>query len=562
MIMAIEDFTYPPELRRFVHYRPEQPGPTPENLQELEQLLNEIWSKKSGKTPADQQVLDNFKERCGLSEEAVAEREQRILKQMDKKQAIEVAFNAAPECRPGRPSVLSALVMNMTPWVFREIRIRFNSLDLAITEHAQPRPIKLLEGHDVLPVYLHYRAPQEAKLATLAVDVDVCDHGGEWQAYRSRHGILLSFPGPDKAPVVRVRTTGSTAALAGFDLPPGIKGFEGGRLASMGRHTPNIEHLLPIELELDAARTRQLQSEVAQVKPAAAFSGRGTALSRALLRSLNPAHAPERIELVSRPFMVLGRYNENSRVGFGDFALGFLPGFRQISRLHCAICASGDGLAIMHASMHEGSYTGLNAQKLAYGRWQRLESGDTLDICGLYQLNVAVAWSAELDFSDDMEAANQAEELGQCLLEVVAMVKQLEKADSGSLKQNLRTRYVNLKRLQDKAATLNGVDKPGLLLNARFYREDSAQQRVLHVYLPKRISLGSSRQAGLRVNAPDVAPQHAEIQFKNGLYWLKNSGEPGSVRIAGQGLETDDTLPLTKGDEIAIGAARFVFEAY
>ncbi|MCP5425731.1 MAG: FHA domain-containing protein [Gammaproteobacteria bacterium] len=561
--MTIEDFTYPPELRRFVHFHPEHTGPTPENLQELEQLLSEIWSKKTGKTASDQLVIEHFKELCGLGEEWVAEREQRILKQMDKKQTIELAFNAAPECRPGRPSVLTALVMNTTPWVFREIRIRFDSLDLDITEHAQPRPIKLLEGHDVLPVYLHYRAPYEAQLATLGVEVEVCDNNGEWQAYRSRHGILLSFPGQDKAPFVRVRTTGNTPSMAVFDLPRGIKGIEGGRLASMGRHAPSIEQLLPIELELESERTRVLQAKVAQVQSAAnTFSGRGTTLSRALLRSLNPEQAPERIELVSRPFMVLGRYNESTDVCFGDFALGFVPGFRQISRLHCAICASGDGLAIMHASMHEGSYTGLNAQKLVFGGWQRLESGDTLDFCGLFQLHVAVSWSAELDFADDLENTHQAEELGQYLLEVVAMVKQLEKAGSGDLKNNLRTRYVNLKRLQDKAAALNGVDKPGLMLNARFYREDSAQQRILHVYLPKRISLGSSRQAGVMINAPDVVAQHAELQFKNGLYWLKNTAESGSVGIAGQGLETEETLPLTKGDEINIGSARFVFEAY
>ncbi|MEZ5584325.1 MAG: hypothetical protein R3F37_17645 [Candidatus Competibacteraceae bacterium] len=137
--------------------------------------------KNSGKTEDDQRVLDHFQELCGLNKELVAEREQRILQLLNKQQPIVVGFNTAPEFRPGRPSVLSR-VMNTTGWVFKEVRVRFESPDLTLREHAQPRPIKLLEGHDALPVYLRYRAPQEALLAALSVAVEVCDHRGEWRS--------------------------------------------------------------------------------------------------------------------------------------------------------------------------------------------------------------------------------------------------------------------------------------------------------------------------------------------------------------------------------------------
>jgi hypothetical protein len=580
MAMSTVDFTYPPELKRFVHYQPESLGATPANLRELEQLLQEIWGKTSGKTEDDQRVLQYFQDLCGLNKELVAEREQRILQLLNKQQPIVVGFNPCPEYRPGRPSVLSALVMNATSRVFREVRVRFESPDLALREHAQPRPIKLLEGHDALPVYLHYRAPQEALLATLSVAVEVCDHRGEWQAYTSRYNVLLNFPPPENDPVVKIRTAaGSTRSTASFNLPQIGADIrwgktndsadqagplaDSGHLPPLGRQLPSLENMLPIELEANWLRTHQLQTETAAAQAVTQLGRPGTPLSRALLRSRNPIYAPERIEIVSRPFMVCGRYNENTQTGFGDLALGFLPAYGMISRLQCAICATGDGLAVMHAGTNpEKSYTGLNAQHLLRGRWQRLESGDVLDICGLYRLKVTLGWSTTLDLTDDSGTFSQAEELGECLLEVVNLVKELEKVGTASLKQKLRKRYATLKRMQEQAAALNGVDKAGLLLYARFYRQDTSQRRITHIYLPKRITLGSSQQAGLRIDAPDVAPQHAELSFKDGIYWLKNLVGRGDVAVAQHALETEETTALSTGDELRIGMARFVFEGY
>ncbi|NJN47022.1 MAG: FHA domain-containing protein [Candidatus Competibacteraceae bacterium] len=575
--MSTVDFTYPPELKRFVHYRPEGLGPIPANLRELEQLLQEVWSKTSGKTEDDQRVLDHFQDLCGLNKELVAEREQRILQLLNKQQPIVVGFNTSPDFRPGRPSVLSALVMNTTGWVFREVRVRFDSPDLTLREHAQPRPIKLLEGHDALPVYLHYRAPQDALLAALSVAVEVCDHRGEWQAYTSRYNVLLNFPPPGNDPVVKIRTAGSSRSTTRFSLPQ-IRGNlrwnkddpvgqpnglgNGGHMPPLGRQLPNLDNLLPIELEANWLRTHQLQAEVAATEAVAQLGKEGTPLSRALLRSRNAAYAPERIEIVSRPFVIGGRYNESTRTGFGDLALGYLPTYGMISRLHFALCATGDGLAVMHAGNNPASYTGLNDQRLIRGRWQRLESGDVLDICGLYQLKMALGWSTTLDLTEDGGTFSQAEELGECLLEVVNLVKELEKAGTAAMKQKLRTRFAALKRMQEQAAALNGVDKPGLLLYARLYREDVSQRRVTHVYLPKRITLGSSQQAGLRVEAPDVAPQHAELSFKDGMYWIKNLVERGEVVVAQQLLEPEETAALRHGDELQIGMAHFVFEGY
>ncbi|MEZ5584327.1 MAG: FHA domain-containing protein [Candidatus Competibacteraceae bacterium] len=187
------------------------------------------------------------------------------------------------------------------------------------------------------------------------------------------------------------------------------------------------------------------------------------------------------------------------------------------------------------------------------------ESGD-VGYLGLYQLKVALGWSTKLELTEDGETFSQAEELGECLLEVVNLVKALEKAGTAAMKQKLKR--AALKRMQEQSAALIGVDKPGLLLHARLYREDASQQRITHIYLPKRITLGSSQQAGLRIDAPDVAPQHAELSFKDGIYWLKNLVGRGDVVVAQQPLENEETVALSHGDEVQIGMARFVFEGY
>jgi len=151
---------------------------------------------------------------------------------------------------------------------------------------------------------------------------------------------------------------------------------------------------LPLELEVDAARTARLRDVSAR------GVGRGTLLTRALLLATDPSQAPApdpsqapaRIELVSRPFMIFGRHSSTAGTGFGDFTLGFVPKYTRISRLHCVICALGDQLALMPASDVGRTYTGRNGRRLARGSWELLEADDVLEICDLYRLKLVLAW--------------------------------------------------------------------------------------------------------------------------------------------------------------------------
>lgn len=575
--MLTEDSIYQSEIQRFLLYKPERLGPTPANLQELEQLLYSIWGKKSGKTEADQQVLAQFQVLCGLDEALVSEHEQRVLRSLDKKQPILIGLDTDIHYEPGRPGVLIAMIMNPKPTLFREIQVRFRSSGLALLDYSQPLPIKLLEGRDALPVYFHYQAPQQASIITLVLEVDVCDHNGEWRAYNNRSHILLNFPGPGGGNKVKVRTTHASntvpyrpipsSRLGKVDsehlegMPPTISTTRFSDQADVTlQRLPRWEQMLPIELELDPKRTYRLQS-TSLIKQHA--TARGTPLNRALLRSQNPAYAPERIEIVSRPFILCGRYIENSRTLLCDFSLGFLPGYEHISRLQFIIGVGEDGLAIMHTGRRERSYTAVNGSKLPRGYWQQLDMGDKVDIGGLYELQVFLDWDVTPGVSGLEEASPERERFGNSVLEIVDLLEQMTEPANPTIRNSLKTSYSNLIRLQNQAAKSNDVNSLGPLLYARLQRQDANRRRVVHLYLAKWLSIGSSPQAGLCVDAEDVAPHHAELLFKDGMYWIQNRVDQGGVWVCNHSLASNEAVPLEEGDTISIGSvARFIFERY
>ncbi len=74
--------------------------------------------------------------------------------------------------------------------------------------------------------------------------------------------------------------------------------------------------------------------------------------------------------------------------------------------------------------------------------------------------------------------------------------------------------------------------------------------------------MGSNPQAGLRINAAGVAPQQAELLFRDGMYWIQKLAGPGAVRVGRHGLATNEAIALEAGDALGVGSARFTFEAY
>ena len=262
--------------------------------------------------------------------------------------------------------------------------------------------------------------------------------------------------------------------------------------------------------------------------------------------------------------MVLGRYNAVTGMGFGDFALGFVPKYNRISRLHGVICALGDQLALMPASNQGYTYMGRNGVRLERGCWEFLDSGDMLEICGLYRLRLTLVWDQRGEREPPgWDPAESRDKFGRYLLDLVDELQQRDpRTSTDETHTQLRSRYLNLLRMQERVAAMNGIGSPGALLYARFEREDEARQQVVHYYLPKWLSLGSNPQAGLRINAAGVAPQQAELLFRDGMYWIQNLAGPGSVRVGCHGLATNEAIALEAGDALGVGSARFTFEAY
>jgi general secretion pathway protein A len=526
------------------------------------QLLAEIATKLDRKDARDREAFQGFRHRYQwLSQSAppgrLAQYERRMARLAEGQQAVLVALATSLRTLPEPGGILCALLLNPSWWLYREIRVRLRSDELAFANSGQAVSLRLLDGRDAQPVYLEYRlARAEPGPALLQLELDLLDHRGVWHAYRSPAEIRLNWPRHGAGEEVETAPGQDRFWPDSPAMPPP---------PGSGSGASKLVFTLPLELEVDDDRTHRLRTSAMASSQAL---GRGTALTRALLLGADSSQAPARIELVSRPFIILGRYNPATDAGFGDFALGFVPEYARISRLHAVICALGDQLALMPVSDQGRTCTRRNNQRLERGQWYLLESDDSLEVCDLYRLKLTLVWDRHGEGvpSPNWNLLNLQEprdKFGRYLLDLVEVLRQRDRhAGDPNIRTELRNRYANLMLMQDRIAGLNGVGSPGALLYARFERDDAASRQVVHYYVPKWLSLGSSPQAGLRIAAAGVAPLHAELLFREGMYWIQNLAGPGSIQVGCHGLGTNEVLALESGDVLTVGAARFEFEAY
>lgn len=548
---------------------PESPPAIAPSLGAFLQLFDEIAVKQERQGVRDREAFREFRHRFqGLARSGpprwLAQYEQRMTRLADTEQPVLVALAITPHVAPESGGVLCALLMNPTWWLCREIRMRLHSVDLEFANGGQVVSLRMLDGRDAQPVYLEYRwGGAKPRPARLQLELDFLDHRGTWHAYRGPDEIRLVPPRRGEADWDASEDTATESGLDRFwPDPPTPRTDTATPAGPIAAGANGMAFTLPLELVADGQRTHRMRTAVTAARQAL---GRGTVLSRALLLGADSSQAPARIELVSRPFIILGRYNPATGAGFGDFALGFVPKYARISRLHAAICALGDQLALMAASDQSRTYTGQNGQPLKRGRWCPLENNDSLDICDLYRLKLTLVWDHNREHSPlpDWDPQGPRDKFGRYLLDLVKVLRQCDRqADNEDARVELRNRYLKLMLMQDRVAELNDVGNPGTLLYARFERDDVASRQVVHYYVPKWLSLGSSPQAGLRITADGVAPLHAELLFRRGMYWIQNLAGPGSVQVGCHGLATNEALALETGDVLNIGAARFEFEAY
>jgi len=534
------------------------------SLREFANLLSDLGMKQDRKAVQDREALQYFCNRYlrWLHDHASAQRdecERRFARLQETRQPVLIGLVSAAPVLPERDGVLCALLINPTWWLYREIRLHVRSPELAFAKDGQALSVRLLDGRDAHPVYLDYRLLHtEPTQATLWLELELCDHRGEWSAYANRMEIRLDFSA--RRPESLKTEPGVSVESAYDHFWPDVPVAEPNARAWLSGTTgnSNLACTLLLELEDNPEHTHHLRTTNEQTL------SRGTPLTRALLLAADPAQAPARIELVSRPFMIFGRQSATAGVGFGDFTLGLVPKYSRISRLHCVICALGDQLVLMAASNHGYTYTGRNGQRLDRGHWEMLEADDVVDICGLYHLRLSVAWDRKGEREVlGWNTQEPRDRFGHYLLELVEVLRQRDQqVDNNELRTDLRNRYLHLIRMQDRVAELNGVGHPGSLLYVHFERDDAAHQQIAHYYVPKWLPIGNAPQDGLRINAPDVAPHHAELLFREGMYWIQNLAAPGSIQVGCHGLATNEVLALATGDTLVIGSARFTFEGY
>lgn len=543
------------------------------SLESFTQLLDQLVDKLNRNTPRQQKALRYFFDRyLRLAQGAEAARthefQQQIARLTVTQQPVLVGLATAVKAWSEQEGVLCALLINPSWWLYREIRLRLRGADLIFVNDGRVPPLRLLDGRDAQVVFLNYRAAVAGLAQTvLWLELDLCDHRGQWTAYNSAFEIQLKFTkGAGEASAQETfsamrhdrfwpeSSTTMQADSAWLWSDAGSSHSSETRALNAG----NLVCTFPLELEVDPARSSSLSYTTVQAL------GRGTQLTRALLLAADPSQAPARIELVSRPFIIMGRHSSTAGTGFGDFTLGFVPKYTRISRLHCVISALGDQFSLMPASQVGRTYTGRNGRKLERGQWELLESEDTVEICDLYHLKLVLAWDGKWEPTPThWDARRPREKFGEYLLDLVEVLRQRDlQSGAEELRKTLRQRYLNLLRIQERVSQLNGVGNPGALLYARFEREDAARRQIIHFYVPRWVSIGSTMDDGLRIDAEGVKPHHAELLFRDGMYWIQNLAEPGAVRIGYHDLAANEVLALEAGDTLFIGDARFTFEAY
>lgn len=526
-------------------------------------LLQEVIEKSAHRNARDRAALHYFHQRYarlveGGASEHGAECEQRLARLAERQTPVIVHLAAVWQPPPGRQGLFCVLLLNPGWWQCREIRLRLHSPNLTFANDGQLPPLRLLDGRDAQPIYLTFQRPGADRTSTaLHLELDLRDHRGEWRAFNSQREIKLDFFGHEQnTPVV---------ARPEFDQfwPEPAAAETANADAWAAPDLSDVAFLtmtLPLELIIDQARTGQLQTSVATGEGVE----RGMLLTRALLLAADPAQTPARIELVSRPFMVFGRHGSGMQAGFGDFTLGFVPQYGRISRLHCVICALGDQLALMPASDQGPTYTGRNGQRIERGHWELLATDDSLEIGDLYRLKLTLAWDRKTEVEPlAWDIYEPRDKFGHYLLNLIEVLRQRDQqSDNDQLRTVLGNRYAQLLRMQDRVAALNGIGNPGALIYARFERDDAASRQIVHYYVPKWLPIGNSAQAGLRIDARGVAPHHADLLFRDGMYWIQNLAAPDSVQVGCHALATNETLALEAGDALTIGSAQFRFEAY
>jgi type II secretory pathway predicted ATPase ExeA len=532
------------------------------HLGQLIQLLKEIIEKSAHRPARDRAALHYFHQRYTRLAQSgaaapVVECEQRLARLAESQAPVLVHLAVAWQPVPGRQGLFCALLLNPGWWQCREIRLRLHSPDLTVAHDGQLPLVRLLDGRDAQPVYLSYQASDVDRSATaLHLELDLRDHRGEWRAFNSQNRIDLDFSGREATtPVV----AGSAFDPFWPDPPVEAEAASAWAVADL-KDAHGLASTLPLELTPDLQRTDRLQTSAV---PGEGVE-RGTLLTRALLLAVDPAQTPARIELVSRPFMVFGRHGSGMQAGFGDFTLGFVPEYGRISRLHCVICALGDQLALMPASDQGPTYTGRNGQRIERGHWELLAADDHLEIGDLYRLKLTLAWDRKSETEPPAwDIREPRDKFGHYLLDLIEVLRQRDQqSKNDELRTVLGNRYAQLLRMQDRVAALNGIGNPGALIYARFERDDAARQQIVHYYVPKWLPIGNSVQTGLRIDARGVAPHHADLLFRDGMYWIQNLAAPGSVQVGCHALATNETLALEAGDALTIGSAQFTFEAY
>lgn len=602
MTEGIKKPPVPEALKSFQDYKPKTQGATTENLNKLIELLREIWATED-KSPPDEQFLRWFAEHCGLSSEEVRVQEERVLQGLGiirghDEIPVSLELDTERVVSPGGWGVFKFLVANRQGKRLTSCKVRVEAEGVIFTRQPIINP-PYLAVDDIRECLAHYKAPDENLETALDILIETIDHQERRYAYRCEPRVLLQFKAATTdAQLVIDAEDGSLVTVDQADLVNGarIRAADGAAVKVWGRkgavedegskasspvQQTASDQTLPLTLRLDETRTYELQDNTWDYSGISGLSGNLSrpkvfkAISARLInisKEENGAPAfglPAVIELFSSPLVLVGKPSGPSDLHLRPLSTANQGALNATSRIQGALIASTEGIFYCSSGTHPDF---LNDRMVQQGHWEQLMDDDRLGLVrDMFRLKLALSHSGKKSGSD-----YRFQHLKNAFHKVVDCLTHEKKAtDPEDARRKTIQAYLGLRQLRTQVASA-AVDTPVRYL--RFFRmvgntatdkgvealddEGILRKREAQILLMKSIPIGTAAHMGLRVSADEIEPYHAELEFRDGGYWINNRAGKDSIDAVSlidrdgrtkTPLGHDQAYPLQPGQEIKLG---------
>ncbi len=233
------------------------------------------------------------------------------------------------------------------------------------------------------------------------------------------------------------------------------------------------------------------------------------------------------VVLLAKPQLAFGRSawpDPNSREQ-NDVVLRLMPDScaardlsRRIHRFAFQVRAGADDVELIRLARREG--------RIAVDSVERLVDGQAIDVAGLFELAVRIVRGTD----------------------------------------PFRWERFILHRGTDRAPEIEIVEacvpSAAQVLGLVLRRSDEAAEIEEYVQVRRHVTIGASAEAAIVLREGGVAPTHARLIARGGVFFIEDLGSDGGTWVNERRLGPDELAPLVCGDHLMLGKAAIAFEPF